>query len=417
METMFARHYEKVIVGCCFLSIFANVGLASTAFSVHQPFIVALPGIGDTGGSLILSTRTLTSLIAMVFLDRYYRLLDVRLGVLVASLFTMAGFFVYSIASSLPTFLGGAVLLGLGYGLGGMVSVTYLVNRWFSSGIGAMLGFVSMGSGLASIIMPPIVVSIIQATSLSGAFRVEGIIALALGLIVFSLIKNRPSDMGLKPYERPTSSKRAKGSKRRIASSAQPPSRGERIAVLAAIVGVGTFSCCGMTYMSVLATSSGFDIAFAALLVSIAGAALTAAKFITGELFDHLGTPAGSAIMFSCAFVGFVLCCFVGLGNAPLMVCAAVLVGSGLSLGTVGVSVWSLDMSDASNRAREIKNFQVAYALGGFIANTLPGIVKDIVGTYVVSYMAAAVITVLSAFIILRRYRGRNDAGSSEADV
>ena len=87
------------------------------------------------------------------------------------------------------------------------------------------------------------------------------------------------------------------------------------------------------------------------------------------------------------------------------MVCAAVLVGSGLSLGTVGVSVWSLDMSDASTRAREIKNFQVAYALGGFIANTLPGIVKDLVGTYVVSYMAAAVITALAAFVILRRYR------------
>jgi hypothetical protein len=59
----------------------------------------------------------------------------------------------------------------------------------------------------------------------------------------------------------------------------------------------------------------------------------------------------------------------------------------------------------------------VAYALGGFIANTLPGIVKDLVGTYVVSYMAAAVITALSAFIILRRYRGRNDANSSETDV
>ena len=405
MGFMFARHYEKVIVACCFVSIFANVGLASTAFSVHQPYIVAIPGIGDTGGSLILSMRTLTSLVVMVFLDRYYRLLDVRLGVFVASLFTMAGFLVYSMAASLPAFLGGAFLLGLGYGLGGMVSVTYLVNRWFSSGIGTVVGFVSMGSGLASIIMPQIVVRIIGVSSLSGAFRAEGILALALGVIVFALLRNRPSDMGLTPYERQVSSKKTGKSNRRSVSNAQPTTKGERIAVLAAVVGVGTFSCCGMTYMSVLATSSGFDTAFAAALVSIAGAALTGAKFITGELFDHLGTPVGSAIMFACAFVGFVLCCFVGLGNGPLMVCAAVLIGSGLSLGTVGVSVWSLDMSDPSTRAREIKNFQVAYALGGFIANTLPGIVKDIVGTYVVSYMAAAVITAISAFVILRRYR------------
>ena len=403
---MFARHYEKVIIGCCFLSIFANVGLASTAFSVHQPYIVAIPGVGDTGGSLILSARTLSSLIVMVFLDRYYRLLDVRLGVFVASLFTAAGFFVYSMAVDLPSFMGGAVLLGLGYGLGGMVSVTYLVNRWFASGIGTVVGFISMGSGLASIVMPQIVVRVIQATSLSGAFRVEGALAVALGAFVFLLMRNRPSDMGLRPYEGKAPSKK-EASRRRNAAQGRKMSKGERMAILAAIVGVGIFSCCGMTYLSVLSTSSGFDTAFAAALVSIAGAALTAAKFVTGELFDHLGTPIGSAIMFSLAFAGFVLCCFVGLGSAPLMACAAVLVGAGLSLGTVGVSVWSLDMSDASNRTREIKNFQVAYALGGFIANTLPGIVKDIVGTYVVSYMGIAVITVLSAAVILRYYRVR----------
>ena len=402
---MFARHYQKILVGCCFLSIFANVGLASTAFSVHQPYIVALPGIGDTGGSLILSARTLTSLVVVVFLDRYYRLLDVRLGVFVASLFTTAGFVVYSFAADLPVFLGGAVLLGLGYGLGGMVSVTYLVNRWFSSGIATVVGFVSMGSGLASIVMPQVVVRVIWASSLSGAFRVEGALALALGALVFVLLRNRPTDMGLSPFELGTSSKRANKPARRSASQARPLSRGERMAVLGAVVGVGIFSCCGMTYLSVLATSSGFDAAFAAALVSIAGAALTASKFVTGELFDHLGTPIGSAIMFSAAFVGFLLCCFAGLGNPFLMVCAAVLIGSGLSLGTVGVSIWSLDMSEAASRAREIKNFQVAYSLGGFIANTLPGIVKDLVGTYVVSYAAAAAITAISALIILRRYR------------
>lgn len=404
---MFSRHYEKVIVACCFLTIFVNVGLASTAFSVHQPYIVALPGIGDTGGSLILSVRTLSSLVVMIFLDRYYRLLDVRLGVLVANLFTAAGFLVYSLAGNLPTFFCGAVFLGFGYGLGGMASATYLVNRWFSSGIGSVVGFVSMGSGLASIVMPLIVVRIINTSSLSTAFGVEGALAAALGLLVFLFLRNRPSDMGLRPFERTASGKASKREGRKAGSSERPLPKGERLAVLAAMVGVGVFSCCGITYLSVLATSSGFDALFAAVLVSVAGAALTVAKFVTGELFDHLGTPAGSAIMFTLAFAGFAMCCLAGLGNAPFMVCAAVLVGAGLSLGSVGVSVWSLDMSDAANRAREIKNFQVAYALGGFIANTLPGIVKDLVGTYVVSYMALLVITALAAFIVLRQYRAK----------
>lgn len=390
---MLNRHYEKVIVGCCFLFIFANIGLASTAFSVHQPYLVAMDGIGDTGGSLILSVRTLVSFVAMLVVDRYYRALDVRVGVSVACLCTAVGFFVYSIAGSLPPFFAGAVLLGLGYGLGGMVAMTYLANRWFSTGIGGVVGFASMGSGLASIVMPLVVVRVIEAWSLQVAFVVEGATAAIVGAIVFALLRNRPSDLGMQPYAGGT----GKGGKRR-AHDLSPAPRGERMALFAAMVGVGIFCCCGITYMSVLATSSGFDTVFAATLVSIAGVALTIAKFVVGELFDHLGAPRASAIMFAFALAGFVLACFAGLGIPVVMIAAALLIGTGLSLGTVGISVWSID-------AQQIKNFQVAYALGGFIANTLPGIVKDLVGTYVVSYAAVCAIIAFSAVIVLRYYR------------
>ncbi|MBQ9000854.1 MAG: MFS transporter [Eggerthellaceae bacterium] len=389
------RHYEKIVVGCCFLFIFANIGLASTAFSVHQPYLVAMDGIGDTGGSLILSVRTLVSFVAMLVVDRYYRALDVRVGVSVACLFTAAGFGVYSVAGSLPAFFGGAVLLGLGYGLGGMVAMTYLANRWFSAGIGGVVGFASMGSGLASIVMPLVVVRVIEASSLSVAFRVEGAIAAAVGVVVFALLRNRPTDLGMEPY---AGGAGRRGGVRRERHGLAPAPHGERVALFMAMVGVGVFSCCGITYLSVLATSSGFDTVFAATLVSTAGIALTIAKFVVGELFDHLGAPRASAVMFACALAGFALACFVELGSAPLMVVAAVLIGAGLSLGTVGISVWSID-------AQQIKNFQVAYALGGFIANTLPGIVKDLVGTYVVSYAGVCAIIALAAVIVLRYYR------------
>lgn len=411
---MLLRYYDKILVGCCFFAAFVNMGLASTSFSVHQPYIVAIPGIGDTGGSLILSVRTLVSLIVMVFVDRYYNLLDVRRGLLLASLFTAAGFVVYSTAHNLPVFFAGAVLLGLGYGFGGMVSVTYLVNRWFVSGVGAVVGIASMGSGLASIVIPPIVAHIIESSSLSAAFLTEGTLAAALGIAVFLVLRNRPSDLNLKPYDRQSKSAKPRKKQHRYCAPAEPLPRGEHLAVLAAMAGVGLFACCGMTYMSVLATSTGYSTAFAALLVSIAGAALTAAKFAAGELFDHVGTPLGSAIMFSMALIGFVLCSFANLGNVPLMVIGALFIGAGLSLGSVGISIWSLDMSDAAHRAREIKNFQVAYAFGGFLANTLPGIIKDLVGSYVVSYMALTVVTVLSAFIVLRYYR-RAEAAFEES--
>ena len=274
---------------------------------------MAMPGIGDTGGSLILSVRTLVSLLAMTVVDRYYRLLDVRRGVFLTCLFTCGGFLIYSVAASLPVFFAGAVFLGLGYGLGGNVAMTYLANRWFASGIGTVVGFAAMGSGLASIVMPLMVVRVIEGLSLQAAFVVEGIIAGLIGLLVFALIRNGPSEMGLRPHE----SKDGKG--RKAHANRQAP-KAERALLLAAIAMVGVFSCGAITYLSVLATSSGFTPVFAATLASASGVALTLAKVVAGELFDRLGAPLASGVMFAFALVGFALACTVGSGNTVLMV-------------------------------------------------------------------------------------------------
>ncbi|HAM14735.1 MAG TPA: MFS transporter, partial [Eggerthellaceae bacterium] len=369
---MMKRHYEKVIVGCCFAFIFVNIGLASTAFSVHQPYLVAMEGIGDTGGSLVLSARTFTSFVAMLVVDRYYALLDARRGVFVACLCTAAGFAIYSTATSLPQFIGGAIALGIGYGFGGLVAMTMLVNRWFASGIGSAMGVATMGSGVASIVMPLVVVRVIEASSLSAAFLVEAAVALVVGLAAVLLLRNRPSDMGMEAYAGPAGKTR-----KRARHELRPCPRSDQALLLVAMLLLGAYCCGGVTYLSVLATSSGFEPVFAASLVALAGVALTAAKFATGELFDHLGTPLASAIVFALGAIGFSLCCFAGTGSTAVMLAAAVLVGVGLSLGSVGISVWSLDTADPSATTRQVKNFQVAYALGGFLANTLPGIVKD----------------------------------------
>lgn len=89
-------HYEKIICACCFLILFTNIGLPSTSFSVYQPCLVEIPGVGHAGGSIIVSIRTFISLLAMFFVAKFYRLLDCRLGVLVSSLCVGVGFALYS---------------------------------------------------------------------------------------------------------------------------------------------------------------------------------------------------------------------------------------------------------------------------------------------------------------------------------
>ena len=98
------------------------------------------------------------------------------------------------------------------------------------------------------------------------------------------------------------------------------------------------------------------------------------------------------------------MCCLVGIGGPAIAWVAAVLFGFGLSLGTVGISVWSLKLSTPLHRASVIKNFQVAYSLGGFAFNIVPGTLADLCGSYVPSYLIMLGFLLVCAVITLTTY-------------
>lgn len=404
------KHYEKVITLCCFLFLFANVGLTSTSFNVYQPYIIATDGVGDVGGSLILSIRTLTSLLTIIFVDRYYHALDVRLGVFLASLMTTAGFVIYSFAGNLGGFVAGAVFAGAGYGLGGMVGMTLLISRWFDHGLGGAVGFATLGSGFASILVPLAAVRIIEGQSLQLSFRLEALLALTLGLLVFALLRNRPSDVNAEVKQKNAgkgeSDKKSNRENERAGDPEIPPRH--RKILLAAMMCVGCMSVGGDTYYSVLLTTNGFDPHFAAFTLSLLGLALTASKMITGKMFDRFGVERSSSLVFLTLIIGFACSCFTPCGSSALGLFAALLIGWGTALGTVGLSVWSLQLADPANREKSIKNAQVAYSLGGFLINAVPGPLRVATGTYVSTYLilfAMAVFASATVISIYKRYR------------
>ena len=264
------RHYEKVIAACCFLILFTNVGLPSTSFSVFQPYLVDLPGVGNTGGSIIISVRTFMSLIGMLVVGRYYDLLNCRIGAFLASLCVCAGFFLYS--QNTGSFIGlcaGSVFTGLGYGLGGMIASTMLINRWFRSNVATVAGIAAVGSGVAAVILPNVTVALIGTYSLSAAFLFESSLALVLGVLVFLLLRNYPRDLGIEPYEAPEGKKAGKPGRARAARRNRNVPEKLAPLVLVAMTFVGCISVGGTSYLAVLFTSEGFSAEGAAALVAL----------------------------------------------------------------------------------------------------------------------------------------------------
>lgn len=396
------RHYEKVVVCCCFLFLFVNVGFPSTSFNVYQPYIVDV--VGDTNGSIVLACRTLASLLSIFFVNRYYLRLDCRLGVLVATMLTAAGFVLYAFACDTPMFCLGAAVSGIGYGLGGMVCMTTLVGRWFRDDVGAAVGVASAGSGMASLVISPLAARVIHATSLSTSFLCEAALAALIGLATFALLRNRPEDMGLAPH---TSTRGRAVSPRGMEHAPVPCSipRGRYVLMLVAMTFMGVISVDGFSYLSILLTTNGVDKLTAATLIAVAGGCLTASKAISGKVFDLVGTFRGSAFFFAVLLVGLALCCLVGLGGVAVAAPAMVAFGFGISLGTVGISVWSLELSTPASRTKTVKDFQIAYSLGGFLFNFVPGTLMDLCGSYVLSYVIMLGFCAACAVITLGTYR------------
>ena len=505
------KHYERIISICSFLFLFVNVGLASTSFGVYQPYLAALPGIGDASASMVVSVRTFMALAAMFLVNRWYNRVDCRLGIALACFFTGIGFVLYAFASTLIGLCFGAAFAGLGYGLGGFVGMTLLTGRWYSEHVGTAIGFASLGSGIAGMIMPTIVHSIIASFSLSFAFITESAIAFIVGVLQLVLLRNRPTEMHTLIHHRTAEEKQAQrmsahrhfwhkrlfhhGKEVELAGfhaehharknaakdakiavqdsthdgsqvdehpahgsfqagehpaqdaayddvqvgehpadsaaasssnnaavrstaavssnaaavtttpSAEPElSTAAQALLIIACVFVGMVSVGGMAYISILLTSNGFDQGFAAWMLSVIGIALAASKFGSGELFDHIGTPRGTACLFVILVASLIMCCMAPMQNITLITIASIGFGLGVAVGSVGVSVWSLELSQPKHRAKMVKNLQIGYAIGAFLAGTFPGFLAELCGSYVPTYIILAITSTLAGIIILTVY-------------
>lgn len=407
MKTM-RRHYERVIVACAFFLLFVNVGFTSTAFSIYQSHIVDLPGVGDVGGSLVVTVRTLVALVCMFFTGFYFNHVKPRVGFFIATMCTVAAFVLFASAQNMAGLCLASALAGMGYGFGGMVASTYLIGNWFHGKVGSVSGIVTMGSGTAAIFMPMLAGWLIDSFSLSTAFFVEGMVALAIAVLIFAFVRTTPYDIGLDPVEpkekpsRERDARPVRHPKEKLSSVRLP--KGSYAAMLVALVLLGGVSVSGYNYFGILLTTQGIDPVVAAGLISIAGVFLTLSKFVVGIVCDRFGTFLGSLVFFVLLIGALVLCSMVGAAGVPEAAAAAVVLGIGMPLGTTGISLWSLELSSPDDMLKTIKRFQVAYAFGGFAFNMMPGVLCQMTGTYTTTYEVLTVMAAVCAAMVLTVY-------------
>ena len=398
------------------LLIFITMGVVSNGFAIFMPYIREEFGLTNAQTSTLVTTRLIMNFVSLLFIGFYYDRFNIRLGATISVGFAVAGFFMYSFARTYLGFVVAAAVAGLAYGLGSMVPASILMNRWFYRHKALAISICSAGSGLGSVVVPPVITGLLSVMSLGHVFRLMAVFMLICMIVIFLIIRNDPHELELSRYGEYHAGLReaAAGPVKAASDKGAMPATVMVIACVACFLS-GAQGNPGMSHIAVLYNSAGFSTAFCATLLSIIGVALTVGKIALGELTDKIGSYR-STIVFSVLLVaGNVLMSLAdvagdmgGSSGALLAIAAVFVLGFGYSVSTIGPSIWAGYLASEMDYARVLRSFQLSYAFGGLVMGTVPGILADhFDGSYAPAFMLFTALSMVAGVLMVMAYRKR----------
>lgn len=413
------NYYSWVICGVCTLLIFVTMGTASNGLSVFMPYIRESYGLTNAQTSSLVTLRCTFAFLSMLVVGKYYEKTGYRLGTGIAAMLCAVAYFLYSRAGGYMGFCIGASIGGIGYGLGSMIPVAILMNRWFVKHRALAVGICSAGSGMAIIVLPTVLTSLILKYSLQTAFLFVVGYVIVFSILIFLLIRDKPSDLGLEPLgksdvineyrgrEGDERKRTAEDAMRREAQKAKPLTRSDWALIGIVSVFMGAMANPGFMHLTMLYTTEGFRPMTVALIVSVVGIVLTGAKILFGETADLLGGYRASMLFLAISVLGHALCCMAFTGSVPIAMAAAVVIGLGYSITTVGIPVWAGDLVAQIDYAETVRKMQLIYAAGAMVFASVPGIMADHLGGYIPTYTLFGSLTIVTAICLTAVYKRR----------
>lgn len=397
-------HYGWIICLGCTLLLFTTMGLIANVFSVYRPYIIAQLGFSNTQCAMITTIRCLFSLVAMCFIRPFYQKFNIRLGTGIAILICVFSYVIFGLSKSIAGFYTAAAFAGIGYGLGSMFPISLIIDRWFARKKALALSICSIGSGIAFIIFPSIITSIIENSSMQAAFFLQAGCMLLPGILIFFLLRNDPSQMQLAPYGL---EHREEEEAKVLRPSAPPLSKKSWILLGLFVILFSAVSSSGDNNITLLFTTEGYPPMTIAFALSLFGLLLSVGKFLYGCITDRLGTYRSNYLFGVSVILGHILCCFAFTQNTSILFISMALRGLGLPLSTIGFSMWALDFSDSRSYSVVLQRIQLFNRAGSLLFESFPGILADITGSYIPAYLCYAVFSVVSILGVQGIYLSR----------
>lgn len=403
------RHYAWAICLAGTLMMFTAMGLNASLFSVYVPFVIRQNGFSNAQASSITTVRYLTAIFGMLVYGRVQKRIGLRNMVGVGILLQCLSRMIYANSALFSWFCLGAFFSGISYSWSCTASVSIFIGRWFKSHRGKAMAIAATGSEVALLLLPVPLTRLIESRGLHFTFTAEGLLALFLGLLIWLLLRERPEDMGLEPYDVPLAGDE------KPARTAKPANSGGywKQLVVAGFL-LSTSSNTSYNHLSLLFTGEGYSSTMVAWILSWYGGMLILGKLLSGRNVDRLGARRTTRISGSAMVTALAFCCLSFLGWTVLPFLAMLFGGLGWTVNAVISPAWISAFLGNEEYEKGIRAYNIAFFAGSCFFNPLAGLSADRFGSYIPAYIFFLICSA-ACFLLVDIVYGRLQKSGKEA--
>ena len=408
-QTSVRFHYAWIVAGVTFFVLLIGAGIRSA------PGVFMVPVEQEFGWSRsAISFALSVNLLLYGLVGPFAAAVMDRFGI---RRVTLAALFLLVLGTALTTWMQSSwqltllwgVVVGLGSGCTASVLGAMVANRWFVRHRGLVVGILTAAGATGQLLFLPLLASLSESVGWRSASWTISVAALAIIPLVWLLMRNQPSDKGLRAYGGTDD-----GDDEKTAQTKNP----FRVAIDGLMMGVrsfdfwllaGSFFICGLTTNGLIGTH------FIAACIDHGIPAVTAASLLALiGVFDIIGTTVSGWLSdrFSNRWLLF---WYYGLRGVSLMLLPYALSSSGLSLGifivfygldwvaTVPPTVKLTTNLFGQQRAGVVFGWILAaHQLGAAVAAYGGGVVYSVLNSYFFMFLAAGIFCLLASLMVMR---------------
>ena len=386
---------------------------SSAGFSIVVNALKSTYNLTGTASSFIFSAKNICAFIFVMFANKYYEKLGLRVGIALSYVYGIIGLLILRISNgSLVLIYLAAVFIGAMYALCMILPMALLIRTWFNKNRAFCMAICSAGTGLSTYLLSPMLQKRIAAEGLNGAYNTLTIFFAVGAVVMFLLLRSKPSDVGLEIYG---GEDYVEAGKKGIKKTALTKTNNTAVIVFVICAGLIGFASPPAPQPFVLHFNAvGYDSMFVAKCYAYVGLALLISKPLLGVFSTKVPFGLLSVIYLSLYIVSYILTgAFSALSWVPMVAC--IVYGIAGPICSLGYTNWVADFSTKEDYSKKVKNAQLSYQGAEMVGSLVPGVIFDITGSYGGFYLIAAACTAVIIVAVVHFYAQRKKMETAEA--